>query len=87
MTNECYRKYKKILQKEACERYDNLSEEEKKTRKKAHERYQNFTKEEKEKKHHYYCERNKNLSEEQNQKVVEYIRNHYLAHKKSYLVT
>ena len=30
----------------------------------------------------YYGERNKNLSEEQKQKLVEYIRNYYITHKK-----
>ena len=30
----------------------------------------------------YYGERNKNLSKEQKQKLVEYIRNYYITHKK-----
>ena len=51
MVNNYYQKHKERLQKEARERYQNLSEEEKdKRRKKTRERYQNFTDEEKEKK-------------------------------------
>ena len=49
--------------------------------KKAREIYQNFTEEDKEKKDQYHCKHNKNLSEEQKQKLVEYIKNYYLAHK------
>ena len=46
MTQE-YQKHKERLQKEARERYQNLSEEEKeKRRRKARERYQNLTEEE-----------------------------------------
>ena len=47
-----------------------------KSEKKTQERYQNFTEEEKEKR------LNKNLSEEQNQKLVEYRRYYYLTHNK-----
>ena len=47
MTQEYYQKHKERLQKEARERYQNLSEEEKKKRRrKARERYQNLTEEE-----------------------------------------
>ena len=47
MTHEYYQKHKERLQKEARERYQNLSEEEKeKRRRKARERYQNLTEEE-----------------------------------------
>ena len=47
MTQEYYQKHKERLQKEARERYQNLSEEEKeKRRRKARERYQNLTEEE-----------------------------------------
>ena len=35
------------------------------------------------KKCQYPCERNKILSKEQKQKLVEYMRNYYLAHKKN----
>ena len=59
---------------EAHKRYQNLSEEKEKRQKKACERYENFTEKEKEKQ----C--NKNLSEEQEQKLVEYRRNNYLTH-------
>ena len=47
MTQEYYQKHKERLQKEARERYQNLSEEEKeKRRRKARERHQNLTEEE-----------------------------------------
>ena len=47
MTQEYYQKHKERLQKEARERYQNLSEEEKeKRRRKAREIYQNLTEEE-----------------------------------------
>ena len=47
MTQEYYQKHKERLQKEARERYQNLSEEEEeKRRRKARERYQNLTEEE-----------------------------------------
>ena len=81
MTNTYYQKHQEKLQKEARERYQNLSEEEKdKRQKKARDRYQNLS-EEKEKKCQYHCEHNKTLSEEEKQKQVEYMRNYYLAHK------
>ena len=81
MTNKYYQKHKGRIRKEPREIYQNLSEKEKcKRRKKAQERYQNLTKEEKEKR----C--NKNLSEEQKQRLVEYRRNNYLTHN-NYLAT
>ena len=47
-----YPKYKELLQKEARERYQNVSEEEKdKRQEKVQERYQFFIEEEKEKRH------------------------------------
>ena len=59
MVSKCYQKQKERLQKEARQRYWNLSEEEKDKRwKKARERYQNFTEKEKEKKCHHYHEGN-----------------------------
>ena len=55
MVNKYYQKHKEKLQKEAHERYQNLSEDEKdKKAKKTQERYQNFTEEEKEKRCQYY---------------------------------
>ena len=55
MVNKYYQKQREKLQKEARERYQNLSEEKKdKRQKKARERYQNFTEEEKEKRRQYY---------------------------------
>ena len=48
MTNNYHLKHKKRLRKEAREKYQNLSEEEKdKRQKKARERYQNLTEDEK----------------------------------------
>ena len=77
MTTNYYQIHKEKLQKEARERYQNLPEEEKNKRlKKAREWYQNLTKEEKEKS----C--NKDLSEEQKQKLVECRGNYYLTHNK-----
>ena len=72
MVNKYYQKHKERLQKEARERYQNLSEEEKTKGKKNLKRYQNFT-EEKEKRHQYY--------QEHKQKLPEYGRNYYLTHK------
>ena len=85
MANNYYWGHKERLRKEAREKYQNLSEEEKcKMQRKARERYQNFTEEEKGKKHQYYRERNKSLSEEQKQKLVEPGRNHHIIHKNNY---
>ena len=53
-----------------------LKKKKTKGKKKTRGRYQNFTKEEKEK------SSDKNLSEEQKQKVTEYRRNYYLADNK-----
>ena len=67
MVNKYYQKHKERLQKEARERYQNLSEEEKdKRRKKTRVRYQNFIEEEKEKRRQYYQERKKKLPDERN---------------------
>ena len=41
-----------------------------------------FLKKKKKEKRQYYCERNKNLSDKDKEKKVEYIRNYYLALKK-----
>ena len=74
--NNYYQYNKQELWKEACERYQYLSEEERdKKHKKIWERYQNFNEEENKKL------RNKNLSEEAKQKLPEYRRNYYLIHK------
>ena len=70
----------KNLEKEAREIYQNLSEEEDIKRwKKAQGRYRNLSEKVKEKKRQYYCERNQKLSK--GKKLVEYMRNCYLAHK------
>ena len=76
MVNNYYQKHKDGLPKEACERFQNLSEEVKvKRRKKAREGYQNFTEEERVKRRQYYLEGKK--------KVPDYRQNYYLTHKKS----
>ena len=82
MINNYYKKHRKALQK-ACERYQNVSEEEKEGRwKKAWDRYQNLSEEEKEKKRQYHHELNKNISEEQKQVQLEYMINFLSTHKK-----
>ena len=73
MVNKC-QKHKERLLKEANERYQDFSAEEKDERlRKAQERYQNFTREKK-KRGQYYQEHKK--------KLPDYRRNYYLAHKK-----
>ena len=77
MVNNYYQKRNQRLRKEPCERYENLSKEEKhKIQKKAQERYKNFAEEVKgnRKRHKYYLECKK--------KLPDYRRNFYLAHKK-----
>ena len=65
MTNIYYQKHKEKLQKEGCERYQNLYGEEKdKNHQYARERYKNLSEEEKEKKRQYGRERCKNLLED-----------------------
>ena len=68
MVNKYYQKNEEKLGKEACERYQNLFEEEKGRRpKKAPDRYQNqyhWIK------HQYHCDQNKNLSEEEKKSWV-----------------
>ena len=60
----CWKNTEKF-QKEACARYQNLSEEEKEKRwKKVRERYKPFSAEEKEKKCQHHRDQTKNLSEE-----------------------
>ena len=76
MTNNHYKKNKEKLQKEALERYQNLSDgEREKRRKNGREKYQNLSKAEKEKRH------KENLSEGKKKEVVEYRRNFYLTQK------
>ena len=66
MINNYYQKNKEKLQKEAPERYQNLSEEEKnKKRQYVRERYRNLSEEEKEKKRQYDGERYKSLLEDE----------------------
>ena len=57
-----------------------IKKNKKQTKKKTSERCQNFTGEEK--KRQYYHEGNENLSNDQKQKLIEYRRKYYLAHKK-----
>ena len=64
MPNNYYQKIKEKLQKEARERYQNLSEEEKdKKRQYARERHRNLSEEDKEEKPQYERERYKHLLE------------------------
>ena len=53
-----------------------------KTPKKACESYQNLSKEEKDKRQKKVRDRYKNLPEEKKQKICEYMKTFYLAHKK-----
>ena len=69
MVNNYYQKHKEKVRKEACEKYQNLSEEEKRPE----ADIKIFLKKEKKKKRQYHCERNNNLSEEQKKKKVEYM--------------
>ena len=50
--------------------------------KKDPKKYQNCIEEEKEKKCQYHSEPNKNISEEQKQKLAECTKNYYIAHDK-----
>ena len=65
MTDNYYQKHKEKLEKEACERYQNLFEAEKKGQ------Y-----------HRIIVNVIRILLKEQKQKLVEYIENNYIAHKK-----
>ena len=58
--------------KKACERYQDLSEEEQKKRQCARESYRKLSGEEKNKKQQYSCEWNKHLPEVEKQKLVDY---------------
>ena len=70
MANNYYQKHKDRIQKEASERYQNLSEEKsKKNEKKTVERYQNLTEEEEEKKLQYHRKCNKNVIKRKKKKV------------------
>ena len=90
-----YQKHKERLQKEARERYQNLSEEVKdKRRKKARERYQHFIEEKKDKWWKKAPERYQNFIEEAKEKryyqyylerqkrLSDYRKKYYLTHKK-----
>ena len=63
MTSNYYKKNKVKLWKEACKRYQNLSEEKEKSQKNAWERYQNFTEEKTEKRCLYYQEHKQKMPE------------------------
>ena len=54
----------------------------KKSEKKPVKGFKVFRKKKKKKKRQYYCERNKNLSEDQKQRLVEYRRTYYTTHNK-----
>ena len=73
--------HKEKLQKEAHEKHQNLSEDEKeKSQKRLKTDRKIFLKKKKKKKRQYHPDRNKNLSEGEKQKNIEYMRNYYLAH-------
>ena len=75
--NNYYLSYQEIFWREARERYQNLSKEEKYSRrKKAQGRYWNVTEEEKEKR----CK--KFFSEEPKQKIVQYRKKYCLTHNR-----
>ena len=64
--NKYYQKHKENLRKEACERHQNLSEEEKEKKcPYAQERYRILSEEEKERKRQYGREQYKNLLEDE----------------------
>ena len=70
-------KTQRKIPKKARERFQNLSEQEnEKGVKKAREKYHNLKKKKKKN-----CQYNNNLSEDQKQKLVDYMRNYYLTHK------
>ena len=59
-----------------------LSKKQRKALKEARERYQIISEEEKEKKCQYHHDQNKNLSDKEKIKKVEFMRNYYWTHKK-----
>ena len=77
MKNNYYQKHRKRLQKKACVRHQNLSEEGKSKREKRDKKdIKTLLKNKNEER----C--NKNISEEQKEMLVEYQRNYYLIHYK-----
>ena len=66
MVNKCYQNHKENIEKRQKKTQDRYQEEE----------------EEKEEKCQYHRQRNKNLSKEEKEKKVEFMKNYYLAHKK-----
>ena len=81
MTTKNHKKQR--LQKEARERYQNLSEEEKdKRQKKGLWNISTIFWRRKRKSHQYYREHNKNLCDEQKQKLFEYRMNYFITYNK-----
>ena len=70
----------KIFLKKKSAKSEKKQKNKQTSKKKKCERCQNFTEEEKERQ--YYRESNENLFDDQKQKLIEYRRNYYLAHKK-----
>ena len=66
MATKYYQKNKESLSKEVRERYQNLSEEEKKQKKRHIKNINILFEKEKEEKYEYYCEQSRNLSEGRN---------------------
>ena len=69
-----------FLKKKSAKSQKNKKTNKQAKKKKICERCQNFTEEEK--KRQYYRESNENLFDDHKQKLIEYRRNYYLAHKK-----
>ena len=80
MTNNYCQKHKEDSQKKHVKDNKILMKKNKSKGKKRPKK--DLTKKDKEKKLQYHCEHDKNLSEEQNQRLVEYGRNYYLTHNK-----
>ena len=78
MVNKHYQKHKERLRKEAHERYENLSKEEKIKGEKKLEKDIKISLKKKKKRCQYY--------QEPKQKLPEYRKNYYLTHKKKLLV-
>ena len=82
ITNNYYQKHKENLQEETHKRYQNISAEEKEKNEKNPKKISKFYWRRREKKRRYHRECNKNFSEEQKQKIVDYRRNYYIRHNK-----
>ena len=83
MKNSYYQKHKERFRKEARKKYQNLSEQEKnKGKKRPKKGVKILLNKKQEKNCQYHLEGNKNLSEEERKKLVEYRRNYYITNNK-----